>query len=1735
MPDKDNEILMRTARRGQIKTQITKFQTYVSGLADSDNLTQLRLRKEKIEQCWEEFNLIQNGLEALTDSAEQRQYRDDFENAYFSVLAEAEDKLSVQKYANKQPGAEIENVSIPSQSTVSAPLIKMRPLEIPTFTGNFEEWSTFQDLFNSMVHMNSNIAEVQKFVYLRMYLAGEALGMVQNLATNAANYTVAWTMITTRYNNRRILIQSHTKAIYELEPIYKESGWRLRALTNNLNMHMQALKAHGHDPEGWGALLLHIILIKLDPSTMRKWESIATKDELPSIAHLVQFLQDRCQILEAVENTKNLSSRYNQQSRTSERNQIEKNVQNSKKINSFVVTNRMQCYMCKQPHPIYGCKEFLSLSTVERGKQVDKLKLCRNCLKSGHTNVGKCGSKRTCSKCNLTHNTLLHIDKTINAPVLNECEEMSIATHAAQGNTRDHVLLATAEINILNACGEPVLCRALLDSGSQSNFLTETIVQRLSKKKIKINKSIVGINGVINQASYQIKATVQSRVNTFSVNMDFLILPKITGMLPTKHINKSDWSVPSNISLADPTFSKPGKIDMLIGADTYWELMRVGNFRLYDGGPFLQNTALGWLISGSVPECDSDSDSVACCVAGDYDYMNIDERIEAFWKIEDCSDNVIDTTSEDEICRKHFNDNVTNDYRGKYIVKLPFKNNVGNLGESYTTALRRFLSLERRLMKNPQRYDQYKQFMNEYEQLKHMEVVPNEIDKPVKSYYLPHTYVINESSRTTKLRVVFDGSCKTDSGLSLNDVLYKGPVLQDDLILIVIRFRTHRYAFSADIKKMYRQVWVDSNDRNYQRILWRDKINEPIKTYRLCTVTYGTVPASFLSVACLQLTASSGDVPSDISQIILSDFCVDDCLTGASSIPQAINLRDGLIRHLNNNGFELDKWTSNNSNLLKNILNPNENSVYSLDMSDKVIKTLGLFWDAVTDCFVYKVHLPEHNNKITKRYILSNIARLFDPLGLLGPVIVVAKLLMQLLWKQKINWDDDLSIEIKNKWLNYINDLKKVNNISVPRWLQCDDETREVEIHGFSDASCVAYGACIYMTCTASDGDRTSRLVCAKSRVAPLKSLSIPRLELCAAVLLSKLIKKIVPSLRLKIDRIFLWTDSKVVLSWIASDASRWKIFIANRVGEIHNLTSNYSWGYVNTKENPADVLSKGCAVQVLKQNSLWWQGPGWLTTEVKEHSPVDNTDPDNITLSEERKVTTSLITTTQNTDNYFISVCEKYSSLTRFQRILAYVLRFKYNIDSIKLNRLQNTGLLTVKEKQNALVKFIKILQNKYFPNQQMNKKLSSLNPFIDSSGLIRVGGRLTNASDLSYDHRHPIIIPYDNHFSTLIFRHEHELLLHAGPQAMLANVRLTYWPINGRRTARKVAHACITCFKNKPKTLEPIMGNLPKLRVDQPMRSFENAGVDYAGPIMMKINSRRNSPLQKAYVCIFVCLATKAVHIELVCDLTTDAFIAALTRFISRRGKCKNMYSDNGTNFVGANRKLCKLAQLLTSTAHKERVSNAITLKDITWHFIPPRSPHFGGLWEAAVKAMKKHLNRTVANSHFTYDELYTTLTRIESCLNSRPLTPLSNDPSDLSVLTPAHFLIGSSLQALPESSCLDVPTTRLNRWQRVQQIVQQIWSRWSKEYLCQLQQRTKWVSSKGVSLKIGMLVLIKDNNLPPLHWQRGRVVDIHPGNDGVIRVATVQTIAGQVKRAVRLLCPLPTVENACEVSSI
>jgi hypothetical protein len=346
---------------------------------------------------------------------------------------------------------------------------------------------------------------------------------------------------------------------------------------------------------------------------------------------------------------------------------------------------------------------------------------------------------------------------------------------------------------------------------------------------------------------------------------------------------------------------------------------------------------------------------------------------------------------------------------------------------------------------------------------------------------------------------------------------------------------------------------------------------------------------------------------------------------------------------------------------------------------------------------------------------------------------------------------------------------------------------------------------------------------------------------------------------------------------------------------------------------------------------------------------------------------------------------------------------------------------------------------------------------------------------------------------------------------------VRRRFWPLSGHRAVIAVLRSCVTCARAKPTILTPIIGNLPEVRVT-PSRPFSRCGVDYAGPILIKEKAFRNLKFIKSYICIFVCLSTKAVHIELVPDLGTDSFMRAFKRFISRRGLCHDIHSDNGTNFVDANN---ELKRLLSSKTHQNAIQEYALQQGINWHFIPPRSPHFGGIWESAVKPAKHHLIRTLGNSHLTYEQLLTILTRIEACLNSRPLIPSSNDPNDLHPITPAHFLIGGTLLDLPCDSATTAPSSEAGfrrKHLHGQQLLQHFWGRWSREYLRSLQARGKRGRvHSDYNLKVGDLVLIHEDNQPPLRWNVGRIHSLHPGNDGVVRVVTIRTTHSLMKRAV------------------
>ena len=315
-----------------------------------------------------------------------------------------------------------------------------------------------------------------------------------------------------------------------------------------------------------------------------------------------------------------------------------------------------------------------------------------------------------------------------------------------------------------------------------------------------------------------------------------------------------------------------------------------------------------------------------------------------------------------------------------------------------------------------------------------------------------------------------------------------------------------------------------------------------------------------------------------------------------------------------------------------------------------------------------------------------------------------------------------------------------------------------------------------------------------------------------------------------------------------------------------------------------------------------------------------------------------------------------------------------------------------------------------------------------MDKDGLIRVGGRL-QAVVLDYDQKHQVILPSKCHLSKLIAQHEHTRLLHGGPQLMHSTIRQRYRITKGRMVCRKIVYSCVKCFRMQAVSASHPMGNLLSLRVN-PARPFLNCGVDYAGPFVIHQGRRRSKTKVKGYASLFICLATKAIHIELISDLTTEAFLAALRRFMARRGRSHNIYSDNATCFKGANNTLCELRKILNSDAVQEKINDFMTTEGVRWHFIPPASPHFGGRWEAGIKSMKHHMCRVTGNACISFEEMSTILTQIDACLNPRPLCQIPSDTNNPQALTSGYFLIGQHLMALPDTDYSIVPMNRLSR---------------------------------------------------------------------------------------------------------
>lgn len=1723
------KIAKASAARTRITATIKKTIDTVSTLTAAACQSTLVVYNNELEANWlsyyEAFCEHEDAIAGKNDD-ELADITTEFATIHTSVLKA---RISLAKLLNSGHNAANNslNASMNEANNVSDALktVKMPPCKLTTFSGDWKDWVEFKATCRAM--LTERFSDVHRLQQLKDALSGEARGVVAHVLPGDGSYDRAMLLLKKRYENHRAIVNEHLRILYTLAPNDPtgENAATLRHILNTIYGLTTALEGCGIDVSTWDTILIFNTSQCLHVESRKAWEEkLGGQRQIPTLQQYNDFLESRVVILES---TQTFTVRENLNQRRDKPN-TRPNVplQNKEKPRIFLTLKTdYQCVICQGNHVASRCDELPKLSFQERKAAVQRNNLCYNCLQA-HM-VAHCPFNPSCKKCNQNHHTLLHDDRahvmvvrdTVEiVGVENEIMSNMCSEHFYHINARTVTILATAVVPV-RYNGRSILLHALIDQGATMNLISERACQMLQLPRTRTNVTMTGVNNV--SLGHGIGRTVGSigSIHDSNYNLDIsaLIVNHIADISPLNRDQSSKWSHLQSLQLANPNFFVAQKIDLLLGASAYAEIILNQIVKGNTSEPIAQRTKLGWIVFGSA-EIDKDFENLCHALHQKRnDDDDLSEAIRRFWETEE-TEVKKHLTVEEQAAESIFIKSLKRGGDGKFIVDLPFKVDSQSkcLGESRIQAEKRLRASQRRFQNNPEAKRLYDQNIAEYLQLGHMqELAEGEIPRN----FLPHHPVVKESSSTTKVRTVFDASAKTSNGLSLNDILYVGPTIQPELFELLIKWRRFRYAFCGDIEKMYRQIWVNPEHALFQCILWQNPNSEEIKAYKLLTVTFGTASAPFQAIRSVdEVGIRIHENDAELSQTIRNCFYVDDFLGTANDIKAAANLRERITSELAKYGFNLRKWKANDRRILEGVANDEREDIVNFETT---FKTLGVAWQPSTDKFIFKPSKPKEIQNWTKRSILSEIAKLFDPLGWLAPCVAKAKMLMQDIWRlaDAFDWDTPIPAHIASKWQEIYLQLCLPIPIEIPRWIGLVNDAKCVEIHGFCDASRHAYAAVVYVKTTYNNNQCTVNMLASKTKLSPIKTVSIPRLELCGAVLLIKLMKRCEQALATNGAQCYAWSDSMVTLAWISACPSRWTTYVANRVSTIQKDMPSVHWNHVPTKQNPADIASRGALIHELTTNGLWWHGPTFL-----EDVSVRPTVPTGIPMGEipEQRKAVPVYHVSEPVENH---VLEYFSHYRRLLRYTVYAMRWR--------NFVKDRGaIIKAREIMNAERQWIKIIQSEMFSHDIANIRigkgphtpaLGQLNPFVDEHGVLRMNGRVGNA-DMSQQ-KTAIILTAKHPFTTLLIRYTHERVLHGGVQMTLCKLREHFFVIHACAAVKSLIHKCLVCFRYRKRiNLKQQMAELPLFRTEQ-SKPFTFVGCDYAGFFEIKTSMRRNSPLTKGYIALFICLTTKALHLELVCSLSTAEFVMAFENFTARRGIPALLYTDNGTNFIGAEKEIKRLNRQMFE--QNNALTRLFSEKHIEFRTIPARASHMGGIWERAVGSVKYHLRRVLKDTKLNARHFDHVLKQIEACLNSRPLWNVSPEIDDTEVLTPSHFFNFQAINTLPRPDVMHIPLNRLDQYQYLYRLYNSFWRVWNKEYLHQLQARVKWHKQEPNTI-IGQIVLISEDNLPPSKWALGRITNVYPGQDGLVRAVEVLCGKTTLRRPIHKLALLPTPDN-------
>ena len=1449
-----------------------------------------------------------------------------------------------------------------------------------------------------------------------------------------------------------------------------------------------------------------------------------TENDVAKMYHQIQSMTERME---------NLFKNH-----TGIKNQVRQDTKFTHKKQISDVENRACWIHRTDTHPIYQCKMFINSSHDDKLRSLRQNGACFNCLQQGHI-AASCPVVNQCDKlnqlrqkCGKRHHPHLHIEQR----------------QASDIPTRNPIYMASSKrqenlLAVSHLCCHDRKLVVMWDSGANVSLITHKAASLLNLKGPETKLTITKVGNQVQEFKSRRYNVPLHDINGKLWTVHAYGIEEITSELDKFNVS-SVASLFRNIQPED--IERPyGKVDMLIGIDCCAIMQivveTVGNLQL------LRNQ-FGYCIRGCVTEDIAPSGQVQIMRGSkicDVNNISVEsmtslkKKLDEYFTVENlgtccsprcggckcgkCATGTGSYSLQEEREMSLIKEGlIYNAERRKFIVHYPWIRDPNELPNNVTAAEARLRTTERRLLKMGTDYakaydDQIRDMLARgvARKLSREEVL--NFKGPI--HYLCHHEVLKPDSASTPLRIVFNSSIASYMGHVLNDYWAKGPDVINNLFGILLRFREEPVGLVGDISKMFNTIELAERDQHVHRFLWRNmNFNQEPTHFIMLAVAFGDRPSGTISMLALKSIAEMNKNGYEkAAKLITRNSYEDDLIQSVPRTEDALCVAENVQDILERGGFKIKHWIMSGDDGVTEI----KSDITLLNVDQE--KVLGMRWVPKTDHFIFQVRInfSPRQKKIptgpdvtevdidavfpkilTRRMVLSQAARIYDPLGFIAPVTLKAKILLRTLVSGPVNehkhsapsgWDDPIPEEGRKAWLLFFKDLYKLKDVAFPRCLKPKEAIDNPILIIFSDASIQAYGACAYVQWKLSKEKYDAQLIAAKHRIAPVRQLTIPRLELCAAVLGCRLRETIEREMQFTYQAVFHIVDSAIVRAQIQKESYGFGSFVATKIAEIQNKSDAREWWWIATSDNPADMVTRSTSPTQIGSRSMWQRGPNFLQLPVDQwpisQAVQDQELPDRIGVH--------IINIDNQSEETGIGVVinvDKFNSYSKLLRVTARLVELR---NEKKLSAIGKSP--TAEHLLQAEAMWVKHIQRDLLQSDWQNR-FKRLGPSISDDGVIVVGKRMARWLKDNWNQDAFVLLPAKHRFTQLFIQHVHASD-HAGVDVTLAKVQRKFWVPGARKIIKQIKNDCVTCRKIDKRLQTQIMGELGPERL-QPSPAFYHTSLDLFGPFLIRDTVKKRTRT-KAYGLIFSCMATRAVYLDLVEGYSTADFLITFRRFVTIRGYPASIHSDNGSQLVAANKQLRNMSANLDWF----EICQSGASKGLTWTFnTSADAPWQNGCSESLIRLVKRALMIAVGDSVLTAGELQTALFEVANLLNERPIGRKPGaDPQLGSYLCPNDLLLGRTGITVPQGPWATT-TNICHRQQAIQRVVTAFWKKWQRDYFSTLLIRQKWHVEKR-NLKPGDIVLVQDKNAIRGHWRLAEVIEALVGQDGKVRNVTLR----------------------------